>query len=107
MKTKRRTTFALASVAVLPLALAGCTEKSTASTDDITAWFNWSSWYGEVIQGIFNVTPTPTVLQLVSWSTYLVVVLALFLRPVKALKTPARTRETSADSTPSPERSTT
>ncbi len=77
---------------------------------DITAWFNWSSWYGEVIQGIFNVTPTPTVLQLVGWSTYLVVVLALFLRPVKApkaLKTPARTRETSADSTPSPERSTT
>ncbi|KXF55654.1 peptidase M75 family protein [Rhodococcus sp. IEGM 248] len=36
MKTTRRTTFALASVAVLPLALAGCTEKSTASTDDIT-----------------------------------------------------------------------
>ncbi|EID74835.1 MULTISPECIES: iron uptake system protein EfeO [Rhodococcus] len=36
MKTKRRTTFALASVAVLPLALAGCTEKSTASNDDIT-----------------------------------------------------------------------
>ncbi|MFC0448286.1 iron uptake system protein EfeO [Rhodococcus jostii] len=36
MKTMRRTTFALASVAVLPLALAGCTEKSTASTDDIT-----------------------------------------------------------------------
>ena len=77
---------------------------------DITAWFNWSSWYGEVIQGIFNVTPTPTVLQLVGWSTYLVVVLALFLRPVKApkaLKTPARPQATSADSTPSPERSTT
>ncbi|MFC9763768.1 iron uptake system protein EfeO [Rhodococcus jostii] len=36
MKTTRRTTFALASVALLPLALAGCTEKSTASTDDIT-----------------------------------------------------------------------
>ena len=54
---------------------------------DITAWFNWSSW-----------------------STYLVVVLALFLRPVKApkaLKTPARPQATSADSTPSPERSTT
>ena len=77
---------------------------------DITAWFNWSSWYGEVIQGIFNVTPTPTVLQLVGWSTYLVVVLALFLRPVKApkaLKSPARPQATSADSTPSPERSTT
>ncbi|MFC9360015.1 iron uptake system protein EfeO [Rhodococcus sp. NPDC057014] len=36
MKTMRRSTFALASVAVLPLALTGCTEKSTASTDDIT-----------------------------------------------------------------------
>lgn len=74
---------------------------------DITAWFNWSSWYGEVIQGIFNVTPTPTVLQLVGWSSYLVVVLAVFLRPVKTLKAPARPPETSADSTPSPERSTT
>src|SRR3954454_5616065 len=31
---------------------------------DISSWFDWSSWYGEVIQGVFNVTPTPTVLQL-------------------------------------------
>ena len=30
---------------------------------DISSWFDWSSWYGEVIQGVFNVTPTPTVLQ--------------------------------------------
>jgi high-affinity iron transporter len=48
---------------------------------DISSWFNWSSWYGEVIQGIFNVTPTPTVLQLAAWLAYLVIVLALFLRP--------------------------
>ncbi|MDI9954157.1 iron uptake system protein EfeO [Rhodococcus sp. IEGM 1305] len=40
MKTTRRTTFALASAALLPLALAGCTEKSTASTDDITVTAN-------------------------------------------------------------------
>lgn len=26
---------------------------------DISTWFNWSSWYGEIVQGIFNVTPTP------------------------------------------------
>ncbi len=26
---------------------------------DISSWFNWSSWYGQVIQGVFNVTPTP------------------------------------------------
>ncbi len=73
---------------------------------DISSWFNWSSWYGEVIQGIFNVTPTPTVLQLLGWSTYLVVVLGLFLRPTRA---PARPTQTSPDPqpSPSPERSTT
>jgi high-affinity iron transporter len=55
---------------------------------DITSWFNWSSWYGEAIQGIFNITPTPTVLQLAGWLTYLIVVLALFLRPIRDARTP-------------------
>jgi high-affinity iron transporter len=48
---------------------------------DITGWFNWSAWYGEVIQGVFNVTPTPTVLQLAAWLTYLLAVLFAYLRP--------------------------
>lgn len=73
---------------------------------DISTWFNWSSWYGEVIQGIFNVTPTPTVLQLTCYLAYLVVVLALFLRPIKA---PARPGQPSSDPklSSSTERSTT
>jgi high-affinity iron transporter len=50
---------------------------------DITSWFNWSAWYGEVIQGIFNITPTPTVLQLVAWLAYLVIVLFAYLRPTR------------------------
>jgi high-affinity iron transporter len=54
---------------------------------DVTSWFNWSSWYGEAIQGIFNVTPTPTVLQFAGWLTYLVVVLVLFLRPSRGART--------------------
>jgi high-affinity iron transporter len=70
---------------------------------DISAWFNWSSAYGEIIQGVFNITPTPTVLQLSVWLAYLVVVLAMFIRPAKA---PAKS-ETSPERTPSPERSTT
>ena len=41
--------------------LAAGPERARHSTS--RTWFNWSSWYGEVIQGIFNVTPTPTVLQ--------------------------------------------
>jgi high-affinity iron transporter len=48
---------------------------------DISSWMNWSSWCGEMVQGVFNITPTPTVLQLSVWLAYLAVVLFLFLRP--------------------------
>ncbi|HET7668718.1 MAG TPA: iron uptake transporter permease EfeU [Mycobacterium sp.] len=65
--------------------------------------FNWSSWYSEVIQGIFNVTPTPTVLQLAAWLAYLAIVLTIFLRPTKA---PAKPHP-SPQPLPKPERSTT
>lgn len=63
---------------------------TTAKAFDITSWLNWSSWYGEVIQGVFNITPTPTVLQLVAWSVYLFVILSLFLRPTGAPAKPTR-----------------
>jgi len=66
---------------------------------DVSSWFNWSSWYGEVIQGIFNVTPTPTVLQLAAWLAYLVIVLALFLRPTRKPAKPSGTPP--PDSSPS------
>ncbi|MBU3751523.1 MAG: iron transporter [Mycobacterium sp.] len=56
---------------------------------DISASLDWSSWYGQILQGVFNLTPTPTVLQLLAWVTYLITVVALFLttsarRPRKA-----------------------
>ena len=72
---------------------------------DIQSWFDWSSWYGQAIQGIFNVTPTPTVLQFTCWLGYLVIVLVLFLRPNKGVpqSEPKPTLEPSAES----ERSTT
>jgi high-affinity iron transporter len=69
---------------------------------DISSWFNWSSWYGEIIQGVFNITPTPTVLQFAVWLAYLVIVLLFFLRPTKA---PANTSP-SPEPTPTSERST-
>ena len=49
---------------------------------DVSSWLDWSSWYGQIIQGVLNITPTPTVLQLLCWLVYLMAVLALFLRPV-------------------------
>ena len=73
---------------------------------DISSWLNWSSWYGEIIQGVFNITPTPTVLQFALWLAYLVVVLALFLRPVQARPKAAATPTPDSPSTtfePNPE----
>jgi len=75
----------------------------SAKAFDISTWFNWSSWYGEVIQGIFNITPTPTVLQLTAWLAYLVIVLTIFLRPTKAPAKP----DPSPQRLPESERSTT
>lgn len=71
---------------------------------DITSWFNWSSWYGEVVQGVFNVTPTPSVLQLVCWLAYLAIVLTLFLRPTTG---PVKTASGEPERAPLTERSTT
>jgi len=60
----------------------------SAKAFDVTGWFDWSSWYAQLIQGVFNITPTPTLLQLAGWLTYLAVVLGMFLRPTPA--TPAQ-----------------
>jgi high-affinity iron transporter len=72
---------------------------------DIQSWFDWTTWYGQAIRGIFNVTPTPTVLQFVCWLGYLLIVLVLFLRPNKGAPTlePKPTLEPSSET----ERSTT
>jgi high-affinity iron transporter len=74
---------------------------------DVSSWFDWSSWYGEVVQGVFNVTPTPTVLQFAGWLTYLAIVLALFLRPTKSAKRGAHPTPDSTPSTSDPERAST
>ena len=70
-------------------------------------WFNWSAWYGEAIQGIFNINPMPTVLQVIAWVLYIAIVLFLFFRPVAA-RPVAKSSESAADevSSTEPERST-
>ena len=60
---------------------------------DISASLDWSSWYGQILRGVFNFTPTPTMLQLGGWLLYLAVVLTLFLRPAPApASTPAHSQ---------------
>jgi high-affinity iron transporter len=39
------------------------------------------TWYGELLAGMFNLTPAPTVLECVAWAAYAVPVLVLFLLP--------------------------
>jgi high-affinity iron transporter len=51
---------------------------------DLSHRFDLSTWYGAVGSGIFNFRPDPTVMQVIAWVSYLVVVLTLFLRPVDA-----------------------
>jgi high-affinity iron transporter len=48
---------------------------------DITSWYDPSAWYGALLTGMLNITPAPTVLELVAWLAYGIPVLLLFLRP--------------------------
>ncbi|WP_319943098.1 iron uptake transporter permease EfeU [Nocardia aurantia] len=56
---------------------------------DASAHYDQSSWYGTTLAGLFNLRPDPTVLQMCAWAVYLVVVLALFLRPRRNTRKPA------------------
>ncbi|MGA9871251.1 MAG: iron uptake transporter permease EfeU [Rhodococcus sp. (in: high G+C Gram-positive bacteria)] len=72
------------------LQIGGLIPGGSSVAFDITAHFDASSWYGTVLAGIFNFRPEPTVLQVVGWLLYIVVVLYLFLRPVR-VREPALT----------------
>lgn len=46
---------------------------------DISSWYSHDGWYGTILGGIFNFTPVPTVLQVVAWVAYVIVIGALFI----------------------------
>ena len=64
---------------------------------DISSVYDQSSWYGTLLAGIFNFRPDPTLLQVIAWCVYLVVVMTLFFRP-----SPASRVRPDAASTPVP-----
>ncbi|MCW1822087.1 iron transporter [Mycolicibacterium conceptionense] len=80
-----------------------------AKAFDMSGAFDWSAAYGEIVQGVFNIDPTPTVLQFSAWLAYIVVVLALFLKPIRTAgaASAATSPETSSEPTAEPESSTT
>ncbi|WP_238015219.1 iron uptake transporter permease EfeU [Dactylosporangium sp. AC04546] len=49
---------------------------------DMTKAFPPDSWYAELLRGMFNFTPQPSVLETVAWAGYGIPVLVLFLLPL-------------------------
>ncbi len=48
-----------------------------------------ASWWGSLFKGLFSISAAPTRLEVVAWLSYLVPVMALFLRPAVRRPTPA------------------
>ncbi|MFC7534869.1 iron uptake transporter permease EfeU [Actinoplanes sp. GCM10030250] len=48
---------------------------------DVSGVLDPSAWYTALLTGMFNVTPTASVLEVVAWAAYAVPVLLIFLRP--------------------------
>ncbi|WP_406059462.1 iron uptake transporter permease EfeU [Micromonospora sp. NBC_00860] len=61
---------------------------------DITGVLDPTTWYAALLAGMFNVTPAPTVLEMIAWVAYAVPVLLLFLRPARRKPAPAATTTT-------------
>jgi len=59
---------------------------------DISGVLDPSAWYTALLTGMFNITPTASVLETVAWAAYGIPVLVLFLRPARK-RAPAVTPE--------------
>jgi high-affinity iron transporter len=63
---------------------------------DISSTLDPSSWYGALLAGMFNITPAPSVLEVVAWVVYGVPVLVLFLWPTRRKPAATASRATAA-----------
>jgi high-affinity iron transporter len=50
---------------------------------DISGALDPGTWYAALLAGMFNITPKPSVLELIAWAAYAVPVLLLFLVPLR------------------------
>jgi high-affinity iron transporter len=82
---------------------AGVITFGTSAAYDITSWYSATSWYGTLLKGIFNFSPSPTVLEVCVWFAYLVPTAALFVRAGRpapaAREAPSRERATASAAT--------
>jgi high-affinity iron transporter len=75
----------IAKYAVHGFQMAGLVPGSTSMAYDVSTSVEPSSWYGTLLAATVNVTPSATVLEVVTWLVYAAVVLYLFFRPVPRL----------------------
>ncbi|MUL83243.1 MULTISPECIES: iron uptake transporter permease EfeU [unclassified Mycolicibacterium] len=68
---------------------------------DLSGHISADSWWVTIITGITQLTPRMTVLQVLAWAGYLVIVLPAFLRSSRQASAPAKPAESSEPSTPS------
>ncbi|GLX52682.1 putative iron permease FTR1 [Streptomyces hygroscopicus subsp. hygroscopicus] len=62
----------------------GVLPGGTAYAVDLAGSIDAGSWYSTLIQGVFNLMPTMTWLQVIAYVAYLAVVMTLFVRGVRA-----------------------
>ncbi|GHE06166.1 iron uptake transporter permease EfeU [Streptomyces alanosinicus] len=68
----------------------GVLPGKTAYAVDLASSIDAGSWYSTLVQGVLNLTPTMTWLQVVAYGAYLVVVMTLFVRGVRDTPKPAK-----------------
>jgi high-affinity iron transporter len=66
---------------------------------DISGVLDPTAWYTALLTGMFNITPTASVLETIAWAAYGIPVLVLFLRPASR-KAAAKPTETAPAPTP-------
>ena len=69
---------------------------------DATAAIPPSSWYGSLLKGIFNISPAPSILEVIVWFAYVIPVMYLFFRKPKATEPPAKARVAQAPEAAAP-----
>ncbi|MFF0162215.1 iron uptake transporter permease EfeU [Streptomyces sp. NPDC005263] len=84
----------------------GVLPGKTAYAIDLSGSIDAGSWYSTLVQGVFNLTPAMTWLQIVGYGGYLAVVLPLFVHGVRATapKPARRERAPAQDAPPSARR---
>ncbi|MFI1169044.1 iron uptake transporter permease EfeU [Streptomyces sp. NPDC020801] len=66
----------------------GALPGKAAYAVDLGGSVDAGSWYSTLVQGVFNLTPTMTWLQVLGYAGYLAVVMTLFVRGVRATAAP-------------------